>query len=375
MRCDFSIAVWGAHHTTVYCEAALPTQLANLEEFPWLGDSLYRLYTTEQDAEVIEADPNFKTLTGLLQIQKILITERIGPSKWETVRYCHQDQVLAADNRDAALFFLCADQLWSQGSFTNAVLHLEDGRTAVMCAGPRAALEPVLPKVGSRPSGRDLVRLLIDHPHTETRDWTWDSPNYFQYGTYIYFAVPDGLLAFCYIMHPLAVKPEIKHAPFHRVFDQDWLANACPTIHRLYPVIDSDEACQIELSPADMDLPSQPSNPHLDPIAAMAWYAEATYNQHHRTFARRPVHLHAGPVIPEEWEGALTRGREVVDGVATWLGLPDEVLLNIHPENLMRRVNTRARFSVMTSPDLVLLRSVEARLPLHQHREPWRAGT
>lgn len=383
MKYIFAAMAWGEHHVKMFLEVGLPSQLAsgNLRDFPGLVDSIYQLYTTEDDRVVIAAHPLFGVLLSLLPVEIRLVDKEIGPSKWATVRHCHREQVKSADARDAALFFLCADQCWSAGSFQVAASKLGEGYDAVVCAGPRASAAPVIGKLALARgaegtleiSGRRLVQLLLEHPHPETVSWFWDDLNYFQYPTYIYFAVPgEGIVAFCYIMHPVVVKPRVKNAPFHKVFDQDWLSNACPDPSRIYVVQSSDEVCQLELSPRDMELPSQPSNPHLDPIQAMTWYAEATYNLHHRVFARQPVYLIASrEATPAKWNSVLVRGLRVIEAVAAGLDLPDLLLLHLNPENLMRRINMRNWYSDMPAADKLLLEYAHEALELHVHRPPW----
>lgn len=373
MRCHFAVMAWGPH-VDLLLRIGLPSHLANLTGWPWPVDAMYEVYTTEADAAVIRADPGYARLATLVPTRVVLVDDQVGPSKWATVRYCHQRQVEAADAREAAVFFLCADQLWSRDSFVNAARLLEAGRSAVVCAGPRAALEETLPIVGVGPlSGRDLVRLLLDHPHPETLCWHWDSDNYFQYPTYIYFAVPGrGLVAFGYILHPVAVLPQVRGAAFHHVFDQDWLINACPDIERIHVVTDSDQVCHIELSSVGMELPSQPSNPHLDPVQAMAWYAEATYHPHHQAFAKHPIRLHADDGDSGEWSAVVARGRGIIEQIAGLLELPDGALRYVSPENLTRRINRRNRFGAMSTDEAALLRDAEDIWAARKHRPPWR---
>lgn len=379
MRYNFAVMAWGEHQVNNYLKVALPSHLypGNISNFPWLNDSLYEIYTTRADALVIKEDPNYPKLCQLISVEFVFIDDHIGDSKWATIRECHRQQVNWANDRDDALFFLCADQLWSAFSFSNAAHWIELGRSAVVCAGPRAQLEHVIdvPSSVETLTGRDLVRMLCANPHRETSDWCWDSNNYFQYGTYIYFSVPgEGLLAFCYIMHPVVVKPTVKRAPFHRVFDQDWLANACPDPKSVHVVTDSDEVCQIELSPRAMELPSQPDNLHMDPIEALAWYAEPTYNKHHRYFATHPIRLHYTPMTEEVWEAQIQRGVAVIEGATAWLNVSDEELLQLRPEHLMRRVNFRARYRTPTAEELALLRRAQAALELRRRRAPWKAN-
>lgn len=386
-RFYFAVPVWGQRYVDMFLNVGLPSQLAaaNLPGFPpkWLQNSCYTVYTTSADAEQIEAHPLWRELQLIMGETRIwyIDEQMVENDKWPVLRYCHRQQVMMADARHAATYFLCPDQLWSNGSLLRAAHLIVQGHTAVMCAGPRAIEEEVLPLLqhfkAPGDSGvleipsRDLMRLLYEHQHPETECWHWDSGNYFGCGTYIYFDVPGGgMVSFCYVLHPVVVRPEVRGAPFKRIFDQDWLAAACPHKDRIYVVQDSDVVSHIELSPGGMQLPSQPNMQHLDPIEMMTWYATGPYNAHHRHFATFPVLLHyEAKTSSREWEMQVQRGLTIVAAIEIGLSLPDDMLLALYPENLLRRLDSPYR--ERTAIDSMLVDSARELIAERRHRPPW----
>jgi len=316
MRFDFSVMVWGERYVRVYLEMAIQSHLAALRQFPWAQDTLYRLFTDVATSRRISKNEHFRELASFVPVKFELFPSHEYAGKWSAVRDCHRRQVVLADERDAATYFLSADQILSPASFINAANHIVEGRTAVLCAGMRTNEEDMLRYLTGGPLGpRELVAAGLDHQHRETRLWHWDDPEYFKYGTYIYFKVGDeGVLAHCYVLHPLVVYPEVKNALFERIYDQDWLYNACPSIDRIYISQDFDEICQFEVSPYDMELPSSPAQ-HDDRVEAMAWYVKGRYKEHHLRFAFTPIRIHRGEMTPELWRPVEERALGIIRAI------------------------------------------------------------
>lgn len=362
--------VWGEHYVKTFLSAALPSQLAegNLRDFPWLSESIYEIYTTSEDAQIIQRSAEFRRLLDLVQVRFILVDKEMSISKWHVLRNCHRQAIKSADARHAALFFLFPDLVWSRGSFTNAARRIEAGHTAVLCPGPRANLEDFVPAVRQDfldndgitlgiPS-RELVRLGIIHMHEETRVWHWDSPDYYKFPTYILFDVPaEGISAFCYILHPVVINAQVRHTQLRKIFDQDYLMAACPDESKFYVARDSDELCFFELSPRNMPLPPKPRD-DLTPIKAMQWYGEYQYNHQHRRLVTQPIRLHYTECHTARWEEIEARGMEIIRSIHQGWEIPDGQLLWREPENLIRRIQGRYKLydnKIIAFPDAVLL--------------------
>ena len=381
-RFNFCMQVWGSAYVELLLQVGLPSQLAegNLLAFPWLANSVYEIYTTRSDERVIAASAVFKVLARTIETRFVHIDEILGDNKWPAVRYCHQEGVKSADARDAALFFLCPDLVWPERCFAKAAHRIVEGYSAVLCPGLRTIRESLVPVLKARFSihegcampirNRDLVKVCLDHLHPEMRTWFWDSSDYFNCPTYILFDVDgEGVSAFCYILHPIVLKPQVKNAPFRLIFDQDYLEAACPNAELIYIAQDSDEAIFFEISAKDAPVPPTPV-PTKGPFDAMAWYGEWQYNEQHRRFVKRPIRIHHGQNAPDKWLLAERRGHRIVDRIQAKLRIPDRALLQKYPENLVRRIEARYRFrpNSMSQTDQSLLVKARAKVESSRRR-------
>lgn len=357
LRFNFSMPVWGTRYVDILINMGLPSQLTkgNLLGFPWLSQSLYEIYTTKLDQKLIVESSVFKLLERTLETRFVYIDHVMSDNKWRVLRHCNRESVKSADCRNAALFSLSPDLIWTENSFTNAANHIAKGYSAVLCPGLRTTFETAVPLLrqkylsnDKRSMGvpvRDLVKICIENIHPEMKIWFWDSPNYYKFPTYILFDVPgEGISAFCYILHPVVINAQIRNAPFRLIFDQDYLEAACPDVRKIYIAQDSDELIFIELSPKNAPIPPQPE-PQLPPIQAMTWYGEWQYNRQHRQFVKNPVRIHYTNLSSKKWKQIEGRGFHIIEQIEAGWNIPDRILLESNPKNLLRRIEARYRFN------------------------------
>ena len=250
---------------------------------------------------------------------------------------------------------MCPDQIWADGSITNAARRIAEGYTAVLCPGPRSIEESMVPALRQRwlsddgtslaVPARELVKAGMENLHPEMKMWFWDDENYYRFPSYVFFSVQNaGMTAFCYILHPVVVNAQVRNAPFRRIFDQDYLAAACPDIERLYVARDSDEVFHFEVSPEHASIPPKPDFPG-DDVEAMSWYGEYQFNHQHRIFVKEPVRIHHGPIRESDWSAVESRGRAIIAQIDANWHLDDEQLLETRPLNMIRRLESRYRFN------------------------------
>src|SRR5690606_33121013 len=103
LRFNFCMQVWGERYVKTFLSAALPSQLAegNLRDFPWLSESIYEIYTTSEDAQIIQRSAEFRRLLDLVQVRFILVDKEMSISKWHVLRNCHRQAIKSADARHA----------------------------------------------------------------------------------------------------------------------------------------------------------------------------------------------------------------------------------------------------------------------------------
>lgn len=388
LRFNFCMQVWGRPYVELMLDVALPSQLSagNLLDFPWGTNSRYEIYTTKEDERLIVDTPVFRRLERTIETRFIHIDAVLRDNKWPVVRHCHQAAVNSADARNAGVFFLCPDIVWPTNCFANAGRRIAEGYSAVLCPGLRTVRETLVPELKARYQAdecsmpvpnRELVRVCLEHLHPEMKLWFWDDPGYYKFPTYILFSVPSqGVTAFCYILHPVVLYPQIRNAPFRLIFDQDYLQAACPDFERLYIARDSDEIIFFEISPNDAPIPPMPE-PEMQPVEAMTWYGEWQYNSQHRQFVKRPVRIHHAPVSERAWTEVERRGHDIVKAIEKGWALPDKTLLGRAPKNLIRRIQGRNRFEPEKTPprDRELLFSAEAAIESSRRKAAQRAAT
>lgn len=353
---NFCLQVWGEKYIDILMNVGLPTQLTrgNLLDFPWKKTSIYEIYTRKCDEPLIRAHPVFRVLEQNIEVRFKHIDHVMSDNKWPVVRYCHREGVKSADERDAGLFFLCPDSIWGESCFTRAATKIVEGHSAVLCPGLRTVRETIVPHLRenylsadgiSMPiEERKLSKLVVEHLHPEMAMWFWDAPDYYKFPTYIMFDVPgEGISAFCYILHPVVIRAEVRNAPFRLIFDQDYLEAACPDISKIYITRDSDQFFAVEASPRDAPIPPAP-RPTMEKTAAMKWYGEWQHNRQHRQFVMQPVRIHHRDCTPEKWWMVEARGFEIVKEIERSWARSDLALLWQAPENLLRRIEGRYRW-------------------------------
>ena len=107
--------VWGERHTNLFLNYALPSLLAsgNLPYLASAGDSEFAIYTNAEFAEVMRAHPAIKYLEGLMPVTYNFIETKEVKSKWTAMRTSNRLMIEEADRRDAVLYLLVPDALWS----------------------------------------------------------------------------------------------------------------------------------------------------------------------------------------------------------------------------------------------------------------------
>ncbi|MBM3555433.1 MAG: hypothetical protein FJX47_07755 [Alphaproteobacteria bacterium] len=352
----FLISVWGEVHTDLFLRVALPALLApgNLGDFPWAGSSSFRVFASSRDAPRIAADANFVRLqrlmpAGILDIDSIL---RGYESVFARLTECQRLAIRAADGDDAALFFLNPDGVINDGYCRWAAARIVEGASAVVAPGARIVQEVAVSGLRSRfrkPDGslvapsRDLVAYGLTCLHPQSQSWFLDSPTFDRLPPYLFFRAGEaGLVAACYVQHPVVVRPEVKHQQVVNIWDQDWLAAACPNPERIVVATNSDDLAMFGLDQglrfADYLVPNRAD---LDDVA---YLGEFSFNHLHRAFARQPVFFRATDGDPAHWTAAETEARKAIAAVDARLARSDEELARDDLRHLLVRLRGRYRF-------------------------------
>lgn len=254
-------AVWGGEYLDLFLGICLPLQLSpgNVPTLP--AGSRYRILTRAADVETVRVHPAFQELSRRIAVDIVAVNglEEAGKSRYARMTLCHRHAVLDARREGAALVFVSADTVFSDGAFAAIVRHHRDGKRAVACTGLRLVKETFVEELGAfhasagrfaAPPPRLLVRMALPHLHDASRALFSDAPAFCRFPTAVYWRIGTrGLLARCFHLHPLMVDPMRRVVPKVHI-DGPFLERACPDYDRVHVVADSDEFVVFELSPA-----------------------------------------------------------------------------------------------------------------------------
>ena len=207
----------------------------------------------------------------------------------------------------AALIFLSADFIFSDGSLAAVVRRQRAGYRAVVNTGLRLAKESFLQSVdgstagAAARTGRELVRMALPHLHPHTQSMFADARSCSRFPVAVYWRVGnEGLLARCLHLHPLMIDPMIPVLP-RRTIDGRYLEQACPDAARVHVVSDSDELQMFELTRAKRSVigggGAGASAWRAAAVAAVCDELQVGYWRQH------PVRLHIGE-FDEQWSVA-----------------------------------------------------------------------
>lgn len=261
----FVTALWGSRFTDLFLEVIVPTQLSagNLPAFA--GSGTYIVYTTEADADRMAAHPSFDRLRALMPVE-FLVAPGFADiqgryDSYQTMSVFHRHAVRRAAEQDAYLILPPPDAIHSDGSFDAVRRRVAAGAELVLITGIRLTLESFVPALLDQMPVRDgvltveparLVDLAFSHRHDLTRIMEWGEER-FNNGwpsQMFWFQPPQGIVAHCWHLHPLAVRPRAEMVDFTRTIDFDFIGMALDRLppDKIHIVRDSGEICQMELS-------------------------------------------------------------------------------------------------------------------------------
>ena len=303
--------VWGRDYLDVFLNRCLPNQLAsgNVPALP--SGSRYRILTSATHVDELHAHPMIHALREAISVDIVVIEalDRLhGTARGHDLMIaCHRRAVADAFDAGAALIFLSADFIFSDGSLAAVVRRHREGYRAIVNTGFRLAKESFLGSIdesaagGAAPAGRELVRMALPHLHPHTQSMFADARSFSRFPVAVYWRVGnEGLLARCLHLHPLMVDPIIFVLP-SRTIDGRYLEQACPDAARVHVVSDSDELQMFELTPATRSIVSAgragASAWRVAAVAAVCDDLQVGYWRQH------PVLLHTGD-FDERWSAA-----------------------------------------------------------------------
>jgi hypothetical protein len=329
------LPVWGHRYVRQFLEVGLPTLLAP-GNLPALAQSLpceFQLLTSAADESYIRQHPAFLRLADACRatIRPIdhLITAG-NNSTTLTLAYVEAIRAAGPAMLDTCFFFLVSDYIVADGSLASVLARVRAGASAVMVGNFQVTAEEAMPwlreRIGRDPGGgvafpaRELMRWALGHLHPATVANTVNtSATHNAHTNRLFWRVDDHtLLGRFYLMHMIALRPEVIDFRVGASWDYSFAPEMCPS-GNVSVITDSDEYLVVEMQPRAHEAGFLRQGPLRPEVLAHSLY-EWTTAQHRRNVAHTLVY-HAGE-LPAALAAAVSAVDEYVAQVTRRLRRP-----------------------------------------------------
>ncbi len=306
------LPVWGYSYVRQFLEWGLPTLLAP-GNVPSVARSLptqFIILTSADDERFIREHAAFKRLAATCTTEIHLIDHLITDGNYSTtitLAYAEEVRRTGEAMLDTCFFFLVSDYLVADGSFANALKHMQSGASAVVVGNFQIAREDALgwlqnklrlAKHSLAVQPRELMQWALNHLHPATLANMVNIPfSHNSHANRLFWRVNGNtILGRFYLMHMLCVRPEVTNFTIGSSCDYSFIPEMCPS-RNVDAIIDSDEYLVIEMQPRDHEWTFLRPGP-LKPRALAKHLLEWTTDIH-RDNARHSIIFHAGELPPQ----------------------------------------------------------------------------
>jgi len=336
-----TVVCWGGPGCESLLDFCLPSQLTE-SQLPAVNsepDLIYRLYTSDADADRLLHHPSLHALTALVRTEVIAFPSRMlraARSKYEAANWCHQHAVLDANLKGRSLVFISPDSVIAAGGLPWLLNARRCGARAILISGPRVTREAALPAIANlavrgelrgartlRISPRSLVRVVLDNPHHSMLGGFLDAGYVNDFWSCLFSRVGStGLLARQMHLHPLMVTPDVLTAIPEQTVDSLFVGEACTGAGGVRVVEDSDEFCAVSWSARSENATMRryPERSH-GKAALMAHLARRHVAPFNLGLLRHRIRFHAEDLGPG-WAEAERASDAVVEEVVRLLSEP-----------------------------------------------------
>jgi hypothetical protein len=220
MKIRLVTVVWGREFAEIFLRVGLRTLLAdgNAAALARAHQVTYTIYTTSEDAQLMEAAPAFGRLREQIDVRLTLFTPaEIDSSNYGSHGIFWNQAVELARRNAEIVFFIIPDVLYAKGTLLRWAARFEAGAGAIFTVGPQVALETVLQELEQRfPDGGsacgfdqdELSDLLFRHLHPLHAAMRHDSVRRPPHPEYDLRLVPGrGFVVREIVSHPFCVDP------------------------------------------------------------------------------------------------------------------------------------------------------------------------
>lgn len=158
----FSLPCWGDEYIKKFLNYTAATLLAN-NNLPLLNKNgyhiVFQIFTKQKFISTFESHQNINALKRYAQVSYYLLDDKNNFSNVELFSYAHEQSLQAAAKNKMPVLFLCADALYSNGSFSFAVSQYEQGFQVVLAPPFRVNDYEVMECISSKQSNNNRLEL------------------------------------------------------------------------------------------------------------------------------------------------------------------------------------------------------------------------
>ena len=330
------LPVWGHRYVKQFLEVGLPTLLAP-GNVPALAQSLpceFQLLTSSADESYIRQHPAFVRLAEVCRATMRPIDDLItagNNSTTLTLAYVEAIRAAGPAMLDTCFFFLVSDYIVADGSLASVLARVRAGANAVLVGNFQVTAEEAMPwlreRIGPEAAGvslsaRALVNWALDHLHPATVANTVNaSDTHNAHTNRLFWRVDDQtLLGRFYLMHMIAIRPEVMDFRVGASCDYSFVPEMCPS-GNVSIITDSDEFLVVEMQARAHEANFLRQGP-LRPEALARSLGEWTTAQHRNNVSHSLVY-HAGG-LPTGLPATVAAADEYVAKVAHQLRRPPQ---------------------------------------------------
>lgn len=329
MRIHFAVAAWGDTHVGLLEEVLIPALLAP-RNLPALGDPQrceFTVYTRRADIDRIEAA--LAPIRSMMPAWCAVIDTEVPAdgNRHASCSAAHEMAIRRAYEWGAALVALPPDLVVSNNLIDTLERCAAHGAHVVHAIGVRLNVEIVgqfLAPIRRRADGildiqpRTLVELGMQylHPINDFHRWQGGGPHLEP--SMMLWRARGGLLARCFHLHPLFIRPQVMPARFTGTVDADFALLTVPDFGQHVVLTDSDAGCMFGLDNLDKTYPAPVAKGDVDGVRQ--WASGQNTNALHRWLIGHEIRLHGDDARSDDWAAASDETERVVAAILG--GLP-----------------------------------------------------
>jgi hypothetical protein len=326
--------VWGYQFISRFLEFCLPTLLApnNIPAIAREKPCRFVLLSSVTDEPIIRSHPAWQKLEQHCTCEIWSIDDLITQGNHTATITLAFERALRRSGeamRDTCFIFLMSDYLVADGSLKTALRTIETGASAVLAGNFQIVAEDATPLLRQRIdlqsheivlTPRELVRWSLAHLHPAT------VANIVNFGlthnahtNRLFWRVDENcLIGRFYLMHPIAIHPEVSDFVVGSSWDYSFVPELCPS-DNIATLKDSDDYLVVELQQRNYEWENLRPGPVVAAELAQS-LAEWTTDYHRRNVAQTVV-FHAAD-RPTDLAQSVARSDVFVENVGQSLVAP-----------------------------------------------------